>query len=125
MTAVEKKNEIELEEGAIRINRFFTEIFFIENFSIDSVFNFVFIVWAFGPVSWPSSKTLSGEVQCGKKNSINPDTPEEADEGNEADMPKSVEYLQYISVFILLVLDGLLIAVILIVERVKTVDIGI
>ena len=38
--------------------------------------------------------------------------------GDENNLPKSIEYLQYISVFILLVLDGLLIAVILIVERV-------
>ena len=38
---------------------------------------------------------------------------------NEKPLPKSIEYLQYISVFILLVLDGLLIAVILIVERVQ------
>jgi len=36
---------------------------------------------------------------------------------DEKNLPKSIEYLQYISVFILLVLDGLLIAVILIVER--------
>ena len=41
---------------------------------------------------------------------------------NEKPLPKSIEYLQYISVFILLVLDGLLIAVILIVERVQLND---
>ena len=40
----------------------------------------------------------------------------------KSELPKSVEYLQYVSVFILLVLDGLLIAVILIVERVKLID---
>jgi len=41
--------------------------------------------------------------------------------GDENNLPKSIEYLQYISVFILLVLDGLLIAVILIVSRLNIV----
>lgn len=48
------------------------------------------------------------------------EVPENGEEKSE--MPKSIEYLQYMSVFILLVLDGLLVAVILIVERVKLID---